>query len=126
MKARSWPVSYTHLDVYKRQEETINTFERARHGVQPAARLTAARQGHVERLLGQPGFQGQAPNRLPAAIERRLDRFLGAIDRRADGLSLVWRKFGQALEQGCDLAALAEEGGLDLLKRCLLYTSRCV
>jgi hypothetical protein len=50
-------------------------------------------------------------------MQRRLDRLLDAIDRRANELALVRRQFRQSLEQSGNLAVLAKEGSLDLLKR---------
>jgi hypothetical protein len=100
-----------------RAEQGFDPFEGSRHRMQATGRLAAAGQRDIERLLGQPGVERQLPNRFAPSVERRFDGVLGAIDRCPGSLSLVGRKFSEAFQQFGNAAALAEIGGLDLLKR---------
>jgi hypothetical protein len=80
--------------------------------VQAAARFGPTRQGHVQRLFGQACFQRRLADAFAAVAERRLDEFLGPVDRGAGGLLLLRRQFAQALEQFGDPAALARKRAL--------------
>ena len=105
---RHSPVSYTHLDVYKRQGSGKSTLLRALLGILPPA------EGVVRRA---PGLRlGYVPQKL--AIDRTMPmtvrRFLSLPNRVSDAEAR---------------AALSRVNLPDLEARqmaCLLYTSRCV
>ncbi len=100
-----------------RGKQRFDALQRPRHRMQAAARLATAGQRDVQRLFGQARFQRRLADRFAALVERSFDGALGDVDRRAGGFSLLGRQLAQALQEFGDLAALAEEAGLDLFQR---------
>ena len=105
------PVSYTHLDVYKRQEYGMT--------IRP-----------IEEYHGEPVYKVVfiAPNEACLAEAKQLyeDQFIFCESRLGDTPSaivngeLINRKFNK----GTGIKAICDELGCSLADTCLLYTSR--
>ena len=139
------PVSYTHLDVYKRQDLDPAEIERAQAAHDPAAlpsyRLAAlAAEGYPQVMRG--AATGEAMLFAADRISAWSDYFsnqnpLYAISNQI-GARAVLERFphprGTVLEIGGGggsgamalLDSFAAAGATDRIERCLLYTSRCV
>ena len=96
------PVSYTHLDVYKRQELGQLALEHARHDAADRMRVI---EHHLGMLAAQPFDLGRERGVIgiePGLATARNLRVVGPMPVAIEGLAV------------------------ERLYRCLLYTSRCV
>ena len=149
MAVYTGPVSYTHLDVYKRQAGCIHDLRAAHGQVRPALALIGGIGQQARAVLGQPA---DAILCLQAGFQFTMDRaqvnhVIGGVfqlrvaERTAQpvrtGFTLGQRHAGDGLHQFLVAQAAAyaaqrrsnlriEQGRRQHAAFCLLYTSRCV
>ena len=100
-----YPVSYTHLDVYKRQELTIGSV----NGIKKIKDFTAVREDK--------------------SVEKRVELHCHTKMSDMDGVSDVTKIVERAHDWGHPAIAITDHGvvqGFTDANHCLLYTSRCV
>ena len=111
MAVRSRPVSYTHLDVYKRQESA--TFDGRLAAI---VDWLASQPGHtLDAVVGRGGLLRAIPSGTYAVCDTMLADLRAGV--RGDHASNLGGQLARAL---------ADPRGVQALIVCLLYTSRCV
>ena len=119
-KVLSWrisntPVSYTHLDVYKRQVNTL--LETVQTGLLETCDVLAELSaGHLS-ARGEGMYQGACAE-LKDGTNMLADEFESTLARLAETVSAVRSATSEILDGVTDLAERTSD--------CLLYTSRCV
>ena len=122
MRAASYPVSYTHLDVYKRQNHLLERLNP--HQVQPvtdnlpdSVGQIKARRSHFGVIVEHDAQAGIIIAEIIPGVESRRD--IGKIESNPVWLARRCRRFDDPRE-------LSEQFDQAEFMRCLLYTSRCV
>ncbi|MNC85924.1 hypothetical protein D3C83_15460 [compost metagenome] len=100
----------------ERAPDRLDPLPGADHRVDAAAPPAAAGERDVERLLGEPRGELRVGKLGAPRLERRLDRLLGLVEPRPEGLSLFRRKRLETPLQRRQLSRLAEEARLGVLQ----------